>query len=324
MRRFAPYKQPKGEPTAYRHNVYLKENRVSGPMGFRVGWTAFAAGLLLVTLFAGCLGGDDEPAPQGGDPSEPEDGTGSVEGRVFTEDLNEVADARISLVADGELLEETRSAEDGRYEILNVEPGEYRIQITAPCCREHVQGIEVVEGETVKVEVQLTLFSSDDLQEPYVEPYEWSGFMACGYVLLVLAGDACSDVDDQSDRTLPFQIEPGLETVTAGLMWGSPGVAGDRLQYGFARDPCEGTTCTTPTDYYAYASGESPVLLRADAGDENGGQSFADIEETKDVQMRVFPEFYNVNVFYQQEFTIHYQLHYHQRAPEEYNPLPDQ
>ncbi len=279
---------------------------------------------LFAMVLAGCLGGDDStPVDDASDP-EPEEGTGIVEGQVLTEDLDAVADARVSLVADSELVAEERTEEDGKYKIMNVEPGEYRIQITAPCCREHAQGVQVEEGETVKVEVRLTMFTSDELKEPYMQEFEWSGFMACGYVAMVLAGDACQGVDDKSDRVHPFEIDPGLASVTAGLVWGSPGVAGDRLQFGFARDPCEGTTCTTPTDYYGYASGESPVLLRADAGDENGGQSFKDIEETKDVQMRVFPEFYNVNVFYQQEFTVYYQLHYHQKAPEEFNPLPDQ
>lgn len=281
---------------------------------------------LIAMVLAGCLGGEDdlEGNTDDGANGEPEEGTGNIAGRVLTEDLDEVANANVALVADGELVAEARSQEDGGYEVRNVEPGQYRLQVTAPCCREFVQGVEVVEGETTRLDVQLARFTADDLRQPYVQEFEWNGFMACGYVAYVLAGDACDTFDDQSDRTHPFEIEPGIETLTAGLTWGSPGVAGDRLQYGFARDPCEGATCTTPTDYYGFNSGESPVLLRTDAGSENGGQSMAGIEEPIEVQMRVFPEFYNVNVFYQQEFTVFYQLHYHAPAPEDYNPLPDQ
>ncbi len=285
--------------------------------------SVFLLGLLLTTgLLAGCLGGDDEPA-RGGDDADDEANTGTVKGRVLTLDLNEVENARVALVEDNELLEEVRSDAEGHYEIKNVEAGTYLLQVSAVCCKQHVRSVQVEAGQTVPADVQLERFTADDLKEPVVKEFEWTGFMACGFVTLILAGDACEDVDEESNRTNGFEIEPGLESLTATLVWGSPGLAGDRLQYGLARDPCDGATCSTPGDYYGYNSGESPVELRIDAGEGNGDQSWEDIEETTNVQLRVFPEFDNVNVFYQQEFTVYYHLHYHQKAPEDYDPSPD-
>lgn len=152
-----------------------------------------------------------------------------------------------------------------------------------------------------------------------MDEFEWSGFISCGYVVVLFAGDACQEFDEESDRTHPFQLNVGIKTVTAALVWESQGLTGEELQYGLARDPCGGATCSTPTDYYGSADGASPLLLRIDGGSP---QSFAGIEEPEDVQLRVFPPFYTVDLFLQQEFTIYYQLHYHEEAPPGYDPLP--
>lgn len=283
--------------------------------------------LLTSALLAGCLGGDDDPAAESGDNGNggPVEGTGSLTGRVFTIDLDIVTGARASLVDDGELIAEARSDEEGRFQIDNVEPGTYRLQVTATCCREAARGVEIVEGETTNVDLQLERFSAADLATPYVEEFEWTGFLACGYVVLIRAGDACQDLDDQAERTHPFELEPGIKTVTASLIWDSPGITGEELQYGMARLPCtQGTAgaCSTPGDYYGYTVGTSPLELRIDEGDST--PSFEGLEETTDVQLRVFPPFSSdLDVYYNVEFTVYYQLHYNQPAPENFIATPD-
>lgn len=283
--------------------------------------------LVAILLFAGialagCLGGDDTIDRSDGTEGsgQPDEGTGSIKGRVLTEDLDEVPNARVSLVQDAELVAEASTGDDGRYAIDSVAPGQYRLQITAPCCREHVQGIEVIEGETVNVDIQLTRFTATDLQMPYMTEYEWSGFLACAFSAYALATDGCASVDPEAERTTFFEVQPGLKTLTAALVWEAPGFTGNELQYGVATT-CG--TCTTPTDYYGYDVGTSPLELRIDEGEGNGGRSWEGMEETTELQWRVFPPFYTVEVYYQVEFTVYYQLHYHAPAAEGYNPLPD-
>lgn len=283
--------------------------------------SAVALLLLLTALLAGCLGGDDpvQNANDDDDEAEHTDETGAVEGRILTVDLNEVADASVSLIEGSELVADTRTKEDGRYTLSNIEPGEYRLQVSGACCREGVQGIEVVAGETVTADMQLEPFTEADLEIPFVEEFEWNGFLSCGVTAVVITGEPCSLFDDASDFLHRFELKEGLSTVMIGMIWDATGGAlGEELAIFMERDGC-GVGCPG-SDTYGRAGGAAPVYLRVD--DPGGEISFEDIEDERTVQYRVFPEF-GVDFYYQQEFTVHYHLHYNKEAPEGYDPVPD-
>lgn len=277
---------------------------------------------------AGCIGGDDvEPASGDEDQNGPEEGLGSLTGTVVTTSLEPVENARVNLVADGELATEGSTDEEGQYSVNNIEPGEYRVQITAPCCREHAQGISIEEDETAEVNVQLEPFSSDDLQQPYVEQFEWTGFLACnlragaGANVCSLAGDPSGD----DDFIHYWEIREGVQSVVTGMVWDSPGASlGDELVLIFE---VSGRSNSDPT--YDRGDGPSPLEIRADAGDviaeydeEIHEYDFENVEDSLELQYRVFAGG-TLNVVYQQQFTVYWDVYYWEAAPEDASAVPD-
>lgn len=284
--------------------------------------------LLMGSMLAGCIGGDDTPLTTDADEDEPLEGTGAIEGRIYTTDLLEIKGARVSLTDGEDLVKETTTQSDGRYRIQNVEPGDYRLQVTAPCCRENVRPVTMVAGETITMDLQLEPFTASDLQAPYVEEYDWTGFLSCGVTagapgVIGVSGELCSDLDSSSDVTHGFEIQEGLKTVVAAVVWqATGGVLGESLGIGLHHPTCSDGICDVddPDDTYGYTGGTSPLILRVD--DPGGAHAFEDIEGSRDVRFMVLPEF-GIDLYYQQEFTVYYTLHYHEPAPEGFDPTPD-
>jgi hypothetical protein len=276
--------------------------------------------LLLATALAGCLGDDDVDFTDP-DASEDDGETGIVSGRILTIDLDEVVGARVQLVKDQELVKETETDATGAYEIRGVEPGQYRLQVSAPCCRENVRAIQVQAGETIQADLQLERFTQADLQQAYMEPFEWNGFLACGAgsPLLTTAPCGAGGADPNDDFLHEWELHEGVVDVVVGMRWDSAGgVLGERLFIAAENRGCSATECDQS---YAREEGASPVIFRLD--NPTGEFRFSNIEdEPREMQFRVFPAF-EPDVYYQQPFTVHYHVFYHERAPEDYNPIPD-
>ncbi len=281
----------------------------------------FVALLFAAALLAGCLGGDDEPGV-GKDDDDNDSNTGTVRGRILTLDLNEVANARVALVADNEVVSEARSEDNGNYEIKDVEPGSYRLQVSAACCKENVQNIQVEAGKVLDADVQLQRFTANDLKDPYIDEREWEGFLSCALGTPVLVISVCSleELDDPNDSFIEFfDIEEGIKTVSVGMVWEpAGGVLGDTMQIALEDEGC-GLECS---QVYGDAEGTSPLVFHA--GSPGGDNAYDEItnDNPRPLQFRVFPTF-DVNVYYQQPFTVYYHLHYHKAAPEGYDPIPD-
>ncbi len=309
--------------------------------------------LLSVSLLSGCISGDDEP--QTDDPEEiPSQGLGTVTGSIFTVNLDAVENARIQLVQDGEGVDEAMTDKNGAYTIRNVEPGDYRMQISAACCPEQVRPVTVVADDVVNEDVQLEVYSSDDLQEPRVERLDWTGFLACTLrftnpegphhdvnVLGVPGGvsgvNACGVVEIGAENATGddflkvWEASPGLKSVVGALSWDAPGAAlGDQLSITME---VGGRPNLEPR--YVNEEGYSPVEFRADAGDvvaefdeeDDEGHDihqydFDNLESDVELMFRIFAGG-DLNVVYQQQFTVYWDLYYWEEAPEGASALPD-
>lgn len=303
--------------------------------------------LILASLLAGCISGDDpEPADDDGTNASSAEGFGTVRGTVVTVNLEPVEDARVQIVKETDMIAEGTTGSDGSYRITDVEPGDYRLQITAPCCREHAQGISVVADETSDVSVQLEVFSSDDLQIAHSEKFDWTGFLACtvrfinpdgphhdhnvlgvpggvsGVNVCSLAGDPSGD----DDFLHPFEVREGVKSIVGGMVWDSPGASmGENLALLME---VNGNWNQPPR--YVDADDSSPIEFRVDAGfveeeydDEEIYQyDFDNIEGTQDLAYRIFAGG-DVEVVYQQQFTVYWDVYYWEEAPEGATALPD-
>lgn len=292
--------------------------------------------MITASLLAGCIAGEDsDPAQETQEQEGPDDGYGTIEGTIVTVDLNPVEGARVHVVSDAELVAETTTSPDGTYTINNVEPGEYRLQVTAPCCREFAQGILVQEDEVLDVSVQLEVFTKDDLQEGYVEQFEWTGFIACsvrarsGVPQQPYSGvSVCSIYDPTGDDDFlhTWEIREGVKTVVGGMTWRNPSVGlGDELSLIFE---VAGRPNSPPN--YAYADGTSPLEIRADAGavieeydEEIHEYDFENVDGSLELMYRVFAGG-QVTVVYQQQFTVFWDVYYWEQAPEGASALPDE
>lgn len=280
---------------------------------------ALIALLVSTALLAGCLGGDDDPDTG----SETNDGgsedLGSIAGRILTVDLEQIANANVALVDGSDLIADTRTDEEGKYSIASIEPGEYRLQASAACCRESVQGVTINAGEETSIDLQLDRFTEADLQQPFVEEHEWEGFMACGVGSPVVVASPCGDVDENDDFLLNWELKAGVQEVVIGVSWdASGGVMGEEFYVAMEIAGC-GAGCSSAN---TYGSGEGPSPLLFNAPNPGGDNDYNDIEDTAAVQFRVFPAF-APDVYYQQPFTVHYHVFYHEGAPEGYDPIPD-
>lgn len=278
--------------------------------------------LLFLSLLAGCIGGDDALDIEDQDNDDLSGDTGSLKGKVLTVDLRELPGARVALIADGELVKEGTTDENGNYVLRGIEPGQYRLQVSAVCCREHVRAVNIEAGKEAVADIQLEPFTDADLQTPFMEPYEWNGFLSCalGSPALVIA--LCSAAEDPNDDFIHFfDIQYGVRTIVLGMEWDAAGgVLGNELQIILENEGCGLGSCSHE---YGRAEGTSPLFVLAN-GPDSGDWAFSEIDpgDTRPLQIRVFPAF-SANLYYQQPFTVHYHVFYHAQAPEGYDPLPD-
>lgn len=299
--------------------------------------------LIASSLLGGCLdAGEPDPSGLLKGPGGPHKGTAVVTGTVFTADLEPIAQASVRLLLDGGPVTEALTDPTGSYELLDLAPGEYRLEVAAACCKKDVHVVEVAADDVAQVDLRLEPYSSDDNQVPRVEHHEWRGFLACtfrwptGGVSPVPGFNVCGAVElaapnsTGDDFLRRWEIGPGLETVVGAMQWQAPGAAlGDELSLYLE---VSGRPLEPPL--YVAEQGRSPIEFRSDAGDvieryeeEVDGENihqydFNNVEESLELMYRVFAGG-DLNVVYQQRFTLYWDLHYWEPAPEGATALPD-
>ncbi len=269
-------------------------------------------GVLIAFALAGCFGDDDEPDLDGSDDPKAGSGDATVHGTILTVDLDPVEGATVSLVKDSSLLADARTDAQGEYRIEGVEAGEYRVQITAACCREHVQGVSVAEGESLRVSVQLERFTERDLQTPHMKQFEWEGVLSCSFGVLGGVSYNCGGFSPNEDRAHDFEVSEGLKTIVVAMAWDS---ANTNVNDGMIVDLMRGNSRLEE------GIGESPIEYRVDA-DGEGSHDFEDIEGTWDLEWLVWAGG-TANVIYEQTFTVYWREYYWEHAPEGATALPD-
>ncbi len=284
----------------------------------------FVVVTLAVAVLAGCMGSDDEPEPGEGDGASNGSSkeTGMLEGTVMDEDLIPIGSARVSVVANETLQAEAEVDDQGDYRLTGIEPGQYRLQITASCCREHVQGVTIEAGETARVNVQLIRFTEDEIGTPYVESDDWTGFVSCSYRDATGGGyhsGPCEDLDDNTDRVHELELKRGLKTIVVGMQWDSELTnLQERLVLRHYVAPWQSSAPT----FFRIDAG-SPIEARIGPEDASSGEElyFENIEDSWDTEFQVWAGG-TPNVVYQQPFTVWYDLYYWEEAPEGASALP--
>ena len=296
--------------------------------------------VFLVSLFAGvaisgCLGGDDsKPAPKKDDPKAAQavttESTGSITGQIVTNDLEVVARADVGLLSgDGTEAARAQTDNQGKFTFNGIEPGSYRIQVAAPCCRVGIAEVVVEAGKVTPANFQLARLTADDLQVPYVESNEWHGFIACGIGTAVLLWATCSELegtpveDPNEDFYEIVNVSKGIRAFAVGINWDPVGgLSGGELALYVEKLGC-GLTCAGE-DTYAALSGPPPLVKVVNDEDAPALWKWSAVgDEGRQIQYRVFASG-TATVMYQQPFAVYWDAYYWQPAPPEANPIPDQ
>lgn len=307
-------------------------------MGSRWSWATLT--LILITGLSGCFGGDETVKVDEEESEAPEavvtEDTGSINGQVVAEDFTPLAKVGVSVTKQGRLIDGTTTDNEGRYTINDLAPDTYTLQTLAPGYRQEVVPIEVTAGTVAKKDLRLASLA-DLANQSYVVQDEWTGFLSCGVGTYLYTISVCSasaenvSADPNDDFSHIFEAGPGLEELVFGLAWKkSGGFSAEKL---VAIVDIEFTQESGNKVWreFARASGSSPIVFRIneDTLEERRANydnvKFSTWNETHRVLVRVFPPWEAVPVVvYQQPFTLYWEEHYGQRAPDGHSPIPDQ
>lgn len=288
-----------------------------------------AASVLVVCLLtfalAGCMGGagdDDSVASLAQDGSgEGDELLGVIEGQVVNEGLEAVEGARVVLHVTEEPLARATTSSTGAYRFEEVPAGQYGVRVLSGCCQEQTQRVELEAGDSFQLDFVLDPLSMDDLKQPYVEAYEWVGLMSCGAGLLGGTVNACI-LDPNDDSRHVFEVREGVRALSVSVVWDASLTASERLDV-VTSSHCAGET--QPCDGFGLSdSGLSPVEFTIHNEDiEQPELRWEALENgTWMLRFSVWPSSELVDLAFEQEFTVHYHVHYWQEAPEGYSALP--
>lgn len=260
--------------------------------------------LIVSVLLTGCTSGDDLAVESGSSA----DGGANVEGRVLTVNLDEISGARVAFFVDEEEVGEDETNDRGEYSITGLEAGDYRIEVTADCCRDHARTISLSEGAMRELSFQLEPLGEADMQDPYSLLHDWTGLFTCGAGTPIATWSTCSTVGDPNhDWDHGWDVGQGLASIVVAMDWQPVGAAsGDQLMIIYhCREGCSGE--------HVRATGTPPLEFRVDG-------SFPD--DAWVAGFEVYPPL-DFTVIYQQEFTVYWEEFYYQKAPDGHSALPD-
>lgn len=279
--------------------------------------------LILGLLLSGCMANNDQEI-RPDDEREPDDPepivtkeTGSITGMVVNDGLEYLVGATVRLVDDaagGTTLQEKTSDEEGRFTINDIEPGPYRLLVTAHCCHQEIERINVVAGEVEEVNVILERLPAADLKKAYsIGPLDETYMIDC----LVVHLPCTTNKQQLSDC---YSVEPGLKTAHVALEW-SPvgGGIGGPSELEFRVELCAGPTGSL---IYKKATGTSPIEFRLDAAEFAGKNG--EFPEDSGMSLRVvFTPPIPTPLVYQQSVTVWRTMHYWEPAPTVFSTIPE-
>lgn len=275
---------------------------------------ALVATLILIP-WAGCVSEADasktqesptDPAPE---PTVTAD-TGSISGLVVSNELAPLSGAIVGLLERPELAATTD--EGGRFTFNDVEPGGYSVVAQKLGYDSAARKITVVAGEVAEVEFVLKPIPTD---EPYVESFTYAGFFGLGFSTPVVTARLGGVISPSTERSI-FRTNlsgPGLEDVV-DAMTGESSAPLTAKRFMLVLSAVNGGSGSNTT------AGTSPLLNKLEGPKTNQTSQISHVTwiawtQTSDPTQVVV-------VVFQQRFTLHANLFYHDPAPPDFTGLP--
>lgn len=222
--------------------------------------TVTAAALLVAVVLAGCA--DSAPTEEDDDvfdglEAEATDETGVIRGVVVDETIVPVPEATVTLV-ESEM--ETLTNENGAFTFSGLEPGIHIVQVSKAEYNTTQSSVTVEAGVDKPAVLKIQL-PRDPSSLPYVQTFQFDGFIACSTRLVVIGFALCSAVggfDDDFARN--YDAEKTPEWIQSELIWRSTQPVGDELS--FSITCLSGSPCPDGQRTIARHEGPSPLLLQ--------------------------------------------------------------
>lgn len=180
--------------------------------------------------------------------------TGLIRGVVVDAAVRPVAEAQVTVTSD--LLDEPRSMasnSEGLFLFSKLPPGAYQVHAEKEGFLAGRMATDVQAGVETPPIVKI-LLELDPAALPYVQVYQWDGFIECSFSLLLVRFAACSGVgNDHFLEEYTFEGPPSY--IQSEMTWQSTQALGDEMQLSV-------TDASTGVQVQINASaGKSPVLL---------------------------------------------------------------
>ncbi len=224
------------------------------------------AALLLMLLFAGCSESGTAPTDDfcASDCTKPEptDTTGVLLGVVVDEAVRPISGATVVLTPGGM---ETETDAEGRFFFDKLEPGTYFLDVS----RLGYFPVQMSQDVVAAVEppVLKVMLKADAASLPYVEVYNFQGFIECMVGIQetpVTTGSSSANpcyLSPNSQNVVDYEVSPPTFAQTE-VVW-SPGLGvGESLLVSYS---VTDSSHTDGQNDYAVAEGSSPLVLSANA-----------------------------------------------------------
>lgn len=150
--------------------------------------TFLVAALALLPLLAGCSGGDGRAADE---PATASATTGILKGVVVDEAIRPLLGVHVTVpLGDGTLLNHTTEA-DGAFAFGDLPPGGYVVQARRLGYLDAAIAANVTAGEADPDGLRVQMLA-DVLNAPFVEQFQFNGFLQCSFTAFVARVAACN------------------------------------------------------------------------------------------------------------------------------------
>ena len=212
--------------------------------------------ILAASLLAGCTDGgpsaDPADDPSAFDDVQVSDTTGAIRGIVYDATITPLPGALVQVTGGPN----ATTDDQGAFVFSNLQPGDYFLTVTKAGYLATQQSVGVVAGqlEPPVTKVQLLV---DAAQQPFVELYQWTGFLQCGANLIVRSVNPCAFSGSDNVHDFPWGADGRIpEYAQAEAIWQGTQPAGNWLSMNYW-DP-DGAT---GTESCKVVNSESPLML---------------------------------------------------------------
>lgn len=271
-----------------------------------------AMGMLVLTAFSGCVGGEgadvkaSNPPPSAAPPTVTED-TGSISGTVLDDEALPIVGADVAIIGGGEY--GSKTDDGGKFTINEVPPGSVKIVAQKLGFESIGRNVDVLAGEVATVTLTLKAI---EIVNAYHDTFDFNGMFVCGVSSPAAVVTPCRNVPEEKS-TFAVAVKADVKTYIDAMTWQSSAPGTSKVM--------RNALSVSPGSGSANMNGPSPNIARVDeiktkADSKVNHVIWIGYTGTSDPTSIIA-------ISIQQKFHVLTSVFYGVEAPEDYTGLPD-